>query len=167
MIAFAILLHHASVKSVEWHPTILDLLLIHCATDEPCLHIWKESWDTPKVVTAPKGISRNRIDARWIYTSDEKPATILLAGGCEHTIVQLSHEGEVIEMPGFDSEPVDALGPDDRFDEGHSMDFSAVKLPYDHTAMYATRDPSDTWTAFDDVDDTFQYKNTMPAAITD
>ena len=165
MIAFAVLLHHAPVKSIEWHPTISDLLLVHCAMDEPVLHIWKESWDSPKVITALKRTPGGRVDASWIYTSDGKPPMILLVSGSEHTMVQLSHEGEVAEMPEIHNEPVDALGPDDRFDEGHSMDFSAVKLPDSYTARYATKDAPETWIASDEVEDTFKFKHNMPATV--
>lgn len=166
MIAYAVLLHHAPVKSVEWHPTIPDLLLVHCITEEPVVHIWKESWDAPKIVTTPKRIAGGKIEASWINTSEEKPATVLLVGSSEHTMVSLSHDGDVIDLPKDYHEPADVLGPDNRFDEGHSMDFSAVKLPEDTTAKYQPQDTLDLWDTSGAINDTFQFKHNRPATVT-
>ena len=165
MIAFATLLHHAPVRLMEWHPTVIDLLLLHCGTGVSTIHLWKESWDAPRVIPTPKHISGDKLEASWIHTSCEDPFKILLAAGDEYTILQISHDGEVLELPHPQVTTIDTLGPDDRFDEGHSMDFSAVKLPDNTTAQLAAQAHDDTWALADDVDDTFHFKHHTPTVV--
>ena len=165
MIAYAVLLQHAPVRSIEWHPTISDLLLIDCATVEPILHVWKESWDTPKIISVPKALNGDKLEASWIYTPNEEPVKILLANTLDSAVVQLSYDGDIMDVPQAQQEPSQELGPDNRFDEGHSMDFSAVKLPDNDTAKFAAQDHSDIWQLSDEMDDTFHFKHHQSAAV--
>ena len=165
MIAFAILLHHAPVRLMEWHPTANDLLLLHCGIGESIIHLWKESWDAPLVIHTPKHTAGEKLEASWIHTPSEDPFKILLVAEDDYAILQISHDGEVLELPRPQMTTVDTLGPDVRFDEGHSMDFSAVKLPDNTTAQLAAQAHDDIWALADDVDDTFHFKQHTPTVV--
>jgi len=69
---FAILVHLAPVRSVEWHPTIPDLLMLTCAPDpsskdqNPAVYIWCASWKQPRAVLLPMERAGQNNFCKWI-----------------------------------------------------------------------------------------------------
>ena len=68
--ASAVVILHAPVKHLAWHPAVASLLLIHCAGDAGHVHLYDTAAGTPSVAALPVGTqlapSGGRIDARWL-----------------------------------------------------------------------------------------------------
>jgi hypothetical protein len=82
--AFAVLAQHSVVKSVAWHPTIVDLLLIQCANND-AVYVWRSSWKEPRVVAMPfETISdKKRYEVRWIRTCENAKPIIMFNDGTQ------------------------------------------------------------------------------------
>lgn len=145
----AILIHHAAIRSIQWHPTIDDMLLIHCALDFPIVHIWKSNWNTPKVLSLHLDTVGGRIEACWLFTEASEHARLMIGNASNYSTASMRADGELLAP----TNPVEAVdqGPDNRFDQS-LIDFSPVKSPHEDSNGY-----SDQWGVSDDVDDTFQF----------
>ena len=76
-----------------------------------------------------------------------------------YTVISLTVDGEI--LPAVTAEETANSGPDDRFDEGNSMDLSPIKLAQAGTTMNLPAgcpEDHDQWGGIDDLDDTFQYR---------
>lgn len=76
-----------------------------------------------------------------------------------YTTVALSSDGTI--LPAIGPEETVVTGPEDRFDEGNSMDLSPVKLIQDATntnAFELSHDSEGRWAGSDELDDTFRYR---------
>ncbi len=154
------LIHHSPIKSLLWHPTIEDLLLVQCAIAEPTIYIWRASWIEPKTVRlsslkAPLG----KLKAAWLAGEGDK-IRFLLSNAEQSAIGQLTREGE--EVP----EPFGRMGPEAMFDEGHSFDLSSVSVREDGNrddtpAVGLSTELGQTL----DVEDTFHYRQRKPKAV--
>ncbi|KAI4161236.1 MAG: hypothetical protein LQ342_005027 [Letrouitia transgressa] len=146
----AVMIHHAPVKSIHWHFSIHDLLLIHCATSEPTVHIWRESWDFPQILRPEANDLGGKLKASWLGTEGDV-LRLMLSGTSKCAIGQMTVQGQQIpwqeEHDG--NNEISGLGPEDMFDEGNSFDLSPVKLCDGHTQD----------DLLDKVEDTFQYRN--------
>ena len=76
-----VLIQHAPVKQLLWHPAIPDLLMTQCAHDEPALYLWSAALGAPEVLAVPlqkgTGAAGARLEARWLPTArDRKPALV-------------------------------------------------------------------------------------------
>lgn len=73
---YAVLVHLNPVKSIQWHPTIPDLLLILCANDsensssrtQGVAYLWSAKWSKPKAITVPLEKPSGNFWARWLFT---------------------------------------------------------------------------------------------------
>ncbi|KAI9846635.1 MAG: hypothetical protein M1838_001212 [Thelocarpon superellum] len=61
----AVLIHHSPVKSMQWHPSLPHLLLLHCLNDEAAVYLWSSTWRDPHVVAIPLQDQRGRQEAKW------------------------------------------------------------------------------------------------------
>lgn len=75
---YAVLVQLNPIKSISWHPTIPDLLMIQCAPDssigEPLksqgvVYLWSATWGQPRAVTVPMDRLSGSTWARWILTA--------------------------------------------------------------------------------------------------
>lgn len=76
---YAILVQQNPIKSISWHPTIPDLLMIQCTPDsgpgEPSaksqgvVYLWSAAWSQPRAVTVPMDRLSGSTWARWILTA--------------------------------------------------------------------------------------------------
>lgn len=76
---YAVLVQLNPIKSISWHPTIPDLLMIQCAPDssigEPStksqgvIYLWSAVWRQPRAVTVPMDRLTGTTWARWILTA--------------------------------------------------------------------------------------------------
>ena len=153
----AILIHHAAIRSIHWHPTTGDLLMIHCALDYPVVFVWKSTWDAPKILNLHLDTIGGRIEACWVYTEPHEHSRLLVSNSDNYCLASMNDSGELVPFPTLE-EPVDQ-GPDDRFDES-LIDFSAVKLSYSNTNGHLGQ-----WNIADEVDDTFQHKHPVKLPV--
>lgn len=146
----AVMIHHAPVKSFRWHSSVRDLLLIHCATSEPSVHIWRESWDFPQILRPEANDLGGKLRASWLGKEGDV-LRLVLSGTSKCAIGQMTVQGQQIpwQEEHDDSNELSGLGPEDMFDEGNSFDLSPVKLYDGHVQD----------DLLDRVEDTFQYRN--------
>lgn len=120
------LIHHAPIRSIQWHDKLADLLLIQCAIPDPTVYVWRANWSSPKIFGLPLKAPFGQLKASWL-SSDQKTIRYMLTNTDETAFGQFTPEGE--EIPWRSSgESLEGLGPEDMFDEGHSMDLSPVKI---------------------------------------
>ena len=148
----AILIHHAAIRSIHWHPRVDDLLLIHCALDHPIVHIWKSTWDTPKVLNLHLNTIGGRLKACWLLTETHELSRLMVGNAHNYCTASMNTDGGLLPTTVTLEATIDQ-GPDDRFDES-LIDFSPVKLPQADLNGYPGR-----CSLSDEVDDTFQYKH--------
>ena len=170
------LIHHSPIKQIEWHPKIDDLLLIHCTIAEPVVHVWKNSWDTPKAFSLPfeRAAAASRLVAAWLQApaSDDVVITMLSSSHDYATAHFNATDGSIVNpIASLLAEPEAAAlsmgtGPEDMFDEGHSLDFSPVKISngivdlgggYEEEGGFGMTGES--------VDDTFHYRRNIKAGV--
>lgn len=169
----ATLIHHSPVKHVEWHPKINDMVLVHCAVPEPVVHIWRKSWIAPKVLSLPlaRATTAGKTGATWLQStsSDNNVAIVMLSSFQHYATARISIvDGQSITpMVSSFAEPEAAAlsigtGPEDMFDEGHSLDFSPVKISNGAVDLgdgYA----EEFGMTEESVDDTFHYRRNIKA----
>ena len=63
---FAIVVQHSPVRSLIWHPTIPNLLMIQCNNDQGVIYLWSSAWERPRIVATPLDRSLGKHDAKWI-----------------------------------------------------------------------------------------------------
>ena len=164
--AVACLIHHSPIRSISWHHHILDFLLLHCAIDDPVVHLWKASWDSPKVLSLDLGKSGGKKEITWLFTDKRNYSRLMIGDAQNYTTAELDENGEILQ-PFKSSRPID-LSPDSRFDEGNSLDLSPVKLAHDGARIsFPAESPGDPgqWSGMsEELDDTFHYRN--PAKLT-
>ncbi|MCJ1283050.1 hypothetical protein MMC26_002377 [Xylographa opegraphella] len=156
----SILIHHSFVKRLHWHPEDPACLLIHCATEDPVIHLWQSSIDIPRIIPVPLTRPGGRTEASWIYSPGANPESpsFMLANTLNYALTHIPDAGEretTVDM-SF-STVVEGLGPEDMFDEGNSMDLSPIKLSHEQFGMGLE-------SADNEVDDTFDYRRHLVVA---
>ncbi|MCJ1397295.1 hypothetical protein MMC11_000487 [Xylographa trunciseda] len=160
LIPHSILIHHSTVKNLQWHPEDPERLLIHCATEDSVVHLWQSSIDTPHIMPVPLSKPGGRTEASWVQSTDVSPANpvIMLANTLNYALQHVPDAGEgEMAMDTSLSVVVEGLGPEDMFDEGNSMDLSPIKLSHEQFGMGLDA-------ASDEVDDTFDYRRHLTLA---
>lgn len=159
--AVSVLIHHAPIKRVEWHPLIADLLLIHCNLAEPVVHLWKSSWESPTIVNLFLDRLGGKIDATWLPNEAIGVPCMMLSNLHNYATAKISHHGKLIPWSG-ENERI-CSGPEDMFDEGNSLDISRMKNSQNEMTKETLGDSlgngvTGQWVVSDEVDDTFQYR---------
>ena len=162
------MIHHSPVKHIEWHSAFEDLLSVHCAIPEPVIHLWKRSWDSPKIISLPLERATGRLEASWLQSPSSAIAKIMLSSSHQYITAQLSSiDGTVIPNVPLSEPEAAALamgeGPEDMFDEGHSLDFSPVKISNGTVDLGDGYDEEGFGLTGDSVDDTFHYRRNVKA----
>ncbi len=159
--AVAVIINHSPVKKIQWHPTIADLLLMHCTINEPAVHLWRATWELPQVVDLHLDISGGKLEACWLHSEVEDVPRLMLGSTQNYTTAQTMSNGQGILQP-LRAKSFGA-GPEDMFDEGNSFDLSPVKIPPEGESAEILEETlghgqSGQWDFSDDVDDTFHYR---------
>ncbi|KAH0552996.1 hypothetical protein GP486_006807 [Trichoglossum hirsutum] len=63
---FAVIVQHSPVRSISWHPTVPNLLMIQCNNDQGVVYLWSSTWERPRIVTTPLDRLLGKHDAKWI-----------------------------------------------------------------------------------------------------
>ena len=157
------LIHHSSVKHLEWHPYQKDLLLVHCAIQEPIIHIWKSNWIMPLNVTLPLPNAKGKLEAHWVQSKDQESFSVLFSSSIQTINARISLAGDL--LPEDDEQTtafnVNEGAPEDMFDEGNSLDLSPVK--YGAKEDFGLLGDSGFGTTEHAVDDTFHYRKQVKA----
>ena len=98
----AVMILHAPIARVTWHPTIDELLMIRCEGEETrgLVHLWDPSWEKPKVVDfttqIPGGKILGKTIMRWLNIESEHPA-ILFSDSQDYILASVSEidDGDV------------------------------------------------------------------------
>ena len=159
--AVACLIHHSPIRSIHWHHSVSDLVLLHCAIDDPVIHLWKPSWDVPRALSLELASSGGRKEATWLCTDKRNYLRLMLGDAQTYTLAELGEDGELLQ-PCKLSMPIES-SPDSRFDEGNSLDLSPVKLACEGAKINVpTESPGDPgqWSGMsEELDDTFHYRH--------
>ena len=161
----AVVIHHAPVRYLGWHPVHKDLILMQCAIADPVVHLWKSNWIMPLAVTLPFTNDKSKLEARWLQSSDEDHFKMLLSSQTQTMEARISLAGDLIQ----DAEVSENLfrsngsGAEDMFDEGNSLDLSPVK--FGTTTEFAILGDSGSGFGVTDhgLDDTFHFQKHVKA----
>ncbi|KAL2356935.1 hypothetical protein BJ546DRAFT_1058556 [Cryomyces antarcticus] len=122
----SIMIQHSPVKSLLWHPTRVDLLLIQCVGDETILYLYNAASQVeatpPTLLNVPltHSSSDGKLEAKWLSTSAEsKP--VLLVGNVRNWLLiypdgkepvlsfDRSHNGDGADQQDIGDESEDSL----------------------------------------------------------
>lgn len=156
------LIHRSPIKSIQWHAKLADLLLVQCTIPDPTVYVWKASWSTPKVFNLSLKAPFGQLRASWL-SSDHETIRYMLSNVEQYAIGQFTENGE--EVPWQRSgESLDGLGPEDMFDEGHSLDLSPAKKGQgDSIANDTPALGLSTQLGYTSVEDTFHFRRQSQA----
>ena len=148
-----VLIHHAAIRSVHWHPTIADMLLIHCALDNAVVYLWKSTWEMPVIREMQLDTIGGRMDTSWLFSKAHEQSALMIGNASNYTTAQISADGEL--LPSSNMQQPDEQGPDERFD-GSLIDLSPTKFPQNDASF---EDYEDSNANTGDLDDTFHYRH--------
>ncbi len=131
--ALAVLIHHSPVRQLAWHPTVSDVLLVQCAIPQPVAHLWRPTWERPHVATLPLERANGRLDIHWLQSRNEDSMNIAIGSAHQFTTVEISRNGEVIQLSSCANEGAKSsgTGPENMFDEGNSLDLSPIRISHE------------------------------------
>lgn len=71
---YAVLVHMNPIKSISWHPTVPDLLMIQCNADSGdnssgVVYLWSDAWKQPRIVQVPMEKMMGSMWAKWVNKS--------------------------------------------------------------------------------------------------
>jgi len=75
----AVMIFHAPVAKVTWHPSIDELILVRCEGNESkaLIHLWDPTWESPKILDfaaqLPGGKTTGKTVGRWLNTTSTTP----------------------------------------------------------------------------------------------
>ncbi|KAF2736338.1 WD40 repeat-like protein [Polyplosphaeria fusca] len=118
-----ILIQHAPIKSLLWHPTLPSHLLIHTAQDAPILYLYalpslsasssSRAPGPPEILTLagsiakPAGSAPPRWDAKWLATRADKRPALVLAHQQAHVLVWPDGKDTILRFDEQDGEQSD------------------------------------------------------------
>lgn len=123
---YAIIVQHSAVRSIQWHLTCSDLLMIHCVNDDRIVYLWSADWEQPRIIAMPIQKLAGKQEARWIYTKPNHRPRILFGDAQNYVIGSVPREGTETESPI--RKFVTVGNPEPLFDEGDSFDLSPARF---------------------------------------
>lgn len=159
----AVLIHHAPIAKVTWHPTINELILIRCEGEENrgLVHMWDPSWESPKVIDfeyeIPGGKLLGKTVGRWLSTESPTPA-VFFSDTQDCMLASISEADEDLpwqdaEAPAFniygqrEESPLNLVPADEKRLNSRAM-FGALKDGEIAAGMSGS----------DEMDDTFRFR---------
>ncbi|KAK4988550.1 hypothetical protein LTR50_003845 [Elasticomyces elasticus] len=124
-----VIIQHAAVKSLCWHPSQASLLLIQCHSDDAVIYLWDaKSEQGPQICSLPLG--NGRVSAKWLSTArDGKP--VVLASTRTAWVLLYPAGRDLFPQPDPDElrvrRPVQEVVPD--VDEDSLLDALMGKTP--------------------------------------
>lgn len=159
----SVMIFHAPVAKVTWHPTINELLLIRCDGEESrgLVHLWDPSWDSPKIVDfatqIPGGKTIGKTIGRWLNVDSPTP-TIFFSDSQDYILASVSDPDssplpwQDAESRGFDIYGKREESPLNLIEADEKRPYNRVNEVLDEEGMTSLSGGSD------EVDDTFQFR---------
>ncbi|RDL39390.1 WD40-containing protein [Venustampulla echinocandica] len=78
----AVMIMHAPIARVTWHPSIGGVLMIRCENEDSrgLVHLWDPSWENPEIIDFAAQMGGNKVlgktIARWLNTQSASPAML-------------------------------------------------------------------------------------------
>ncbi|KAF2815793.1 TolB, C-terminal domain-containing protein [Mytilinidion resinicola] len=156
-----VIIQHAPVRQLLWHPTIPDLLLIQCIQDDPIVYIWSASSDGPEIITIglqkPAGTAPARLEARWLITPTNKKPTIVFGHAQGYVLLWPNGRDSILRFErDRDERDSTPTGDDDSEDSLYDILTGRTPIPRldDMMSNYENDDDDDTGR----LEDTFREK---------
>jgi hypothetical protein len=162
----AIMVLHAPIAKVTWHPCINELLMIRCEGEESkgLIHLWEPSWQSPKILDfgsqVPEGKIIGKSIARWLNCDSSVPAVFF--SDTQDCILASLSEPEEDDLPWQDAgvRGFDIYGQ--REESPLNLVAADEKTGYARAHIEALMNGEPTMTGMtggtDEVDDTFRFK---------
>ena len=147
---------------------------MHCAIPEPSIHLYKASWDFPRIVKLPLDRIGGRLEANWLQSPDTESYGLMISSAHQYVTAQMSRNADLISAVGESDLGFKSVGTgaEAMFDEGNSLDLSPIKIPHDETLeVYDGYDGGDehpeSGFGMDNemVNDTFHYRRHVKGAV--
>ena len=172
----AVLIQHSPVAKLTWHPSISELLLIRCESDDTkgVAYIWEPTFEVPKIVDfgsrLPEGRTLGNAVIRWLPSSfledndvHEHAPALFFADAQDTILASLSENEE--DVPWNEAKPK-AL---DSYGQAEESPLNIVDMPYHEDAGSELPSPEETGNGTistlgeedmteGDMDDTFDFK---------
>jgi hypothetical protein len=159
----SVMIFHAPIAKVTWHPTINELLLIRCDGDESrsLVHLWDPSWDKPKIIDfaaqIPGGKTIGKTVGRWLNVDSPTP-TIFFSDSQDCIMASMSGPDDSPlpwqdgEARGFDIYGQKEESPLNLISADEKRPYNRVSEILDEDGMTRLSGGSD------EVDDTFRFR---------
>jgi len=162
----AVLIQHAIVKRISWHPTYQNLLLVQTFQAEAILYLWDANTNEPRILFFPTLKLTSRPEAQWVPGQETKLPTIVFgdAHGCALAWPEGRNEvvvDELLVAQDIDarSEVSEAVSEEDSLYAILSGKKSEPADDADETRQTTAGDQSDLDTAADvPLEDTFHFR---------
>ena len=147
---------------------------MQCAISEPAIHLYKATWDFPRIVKLPLDRTGGRLEADWLQSLDSESYAVVISSAHQHVTAQISRNADLISAVGESDRDFRSLGTgaEPMFDEGNSLDLSPIRIARDATLeVYGGYDGghehSEPSFEIDNemVNDTFHYRRHVKAAV--
>lgn len=169
----AVLVQHSPVAKITWHPSIDELLLIKCESEDTkgVAYLWEPSFEVPRIVDfgaqLPEGRTMGKTVIRWLPTNGEDdsrtPAPALFFADAHDTILaSLSESSEDVPWNEAKAKAVDIYG------QTEESPLNIVDMPYHESMRGDMPSPEGDATIMTlgeedeteegDMDDTFHFK---------
>lgn len=162
----AVMVLHAPLTRVTWHPIINELLMVRCEGEESkgLVHLWEPSWNSPKILDfgtqVPEGKIIGKSVVRWLNVDSNTPC-VFFSDTQDCILVSLA-ESDDEDLPWQDTvaRGIDIYGQR----EESPLDLVGVDESkfYGKFAIDAMMNENPTMTGMtggsDEVDDTFRFK---------
>ncbi len=160
----SVLIQHAPVAKLTWHPTINELLLIRCAGEDTrgVAYSWDPSFEVPKIVDfggqLPEARVMGKSIVRWLSSEDtedgaEGIASLFFSDDQDAILACLGEDAEGVPWGESKAGPVDIYGQADENPLNLVDDGQDVGQEEDATIMSLS-----TENAGSEMDDTFDFK---------
>ncbi|KAI5801117.1 hypothetical protein EDC01DRAFT_628068 [Geopyxis carbonaria] len=96
---YAVLVHLNPIKSMSWHPSIAEMLMIQCSSESngetlskqsSVVYLWSSAWSKPRAVQVPMDKVTGSIWAKWVWTNTPSHSHIPTIGPMNPQPVQSS-----------------------------------------------------------------------------
>lgn len=159
-----VLIQHATIARVSWHPHINELLLIRCEGDDSrgLAYLWEPSWEAPKMVDfasrVPEGKLMGRTIVRWLPCASSVPA-IFFSDVQDFMLAAVSDDDEA-EVPWQNEAPQAVDNHGEREESPLDLVQADEKRPGDHMMDSFTEEEMAEWVDNDmtEIDDTFSFR---------
>ena len=173
----AVLIQHSPVAKLTWHPSINELLLIRCESEDTkgVAYVWEPSYETPKIIgfstQLPEGRTMGKTVIRWLPTSsphdnhEESQTPALFFADTQDTILASLSENEE-DVPWNEEAKPKAVGS---YGQAEESPLNIVDMPYHEDAGSELPSPEEAGNGTiltlgeedmteGDMDDTFDFK---------